>query len=78
LQKIVPGHPNILKRYPHLGEIIDLEVDWLNRYHPSASHYLPRYLRPQYLKKLNLFAEPMTKDETEHLHSLLIYSPKEE
>jgi len=78
LQKMIPDHPHILKSYPHLGEVIDLEVDWLNRYHPSASHYLPKYLRPQYLKKLNLIATPMTSEETEHLHSLVIYSPKEE
>ena len=78
IQKVPGLSQNLIERYPHLEEVLDLNVDWLNRYHPKAPNFIPKYMRAQYLQKLDSVSGPMSKDEVNRLQNLAIYSQKEE
>jgi glycosyltransferase involved in cell wall biosynthesis len=78
IQKVPLLSQDLIERFPHLEEVLDLNVDWLNRYHPKAPNFMPKYMRTQYIKKLNEVSEPMSNDEVNRLQNLVIYNQKEE
>ena len=62
----------------HLESHMSIELDWLNRHHPDAAHFVPENMRPMYLNKLVRVASPMTDEERRDLECLEIYGQKEE
>ena len=78
LQQIKKNQPKLLGPYSHLESHMSIELDWLNRHHPDAAHFVPENMRPMYLNKLVRVASPMTDEERRDLECLEIYGQKEE
>jgi len=67
-----------LRQIPALHQVLDLDVDWLNRYHPDAERYVPQPYRKQFSQKLQSFADVMSEEERTLVQSLVLYDQNDE
>ena len=67
-----------LRQIPALHQVLDLDVDWLNRYHPDAERYVPQPYRNQFSQKLQSFADVMSEEERTLVQSLVLYDQNDE
>jgi hypothetical protein len=78
LQKMGDKEKRRLRKFSILESIIDIDVDWLNRYHADAAQFVPIPYREQYISKLSKFADKMSESECEQVRKLSVYIQKEE
>ncbi|MEK9731502.1 MAG: glycosyltransferase [Candidatus Poseidoniales archaeon] len=74
LQKIGLKNANLLEKYTHLKSILQIDVNWLLRYHPDSAEYIPTEMRTYFLNKLKTHATVMTGEERNIVETLKLYS----
>jgi glycosyltransferase involved in cell wall biosynthesis len=63
----------ILKKFPHLVDLIELDFGFLGRYHPDSMLFVPEQYRTQYIEKLQAQFSPMDENEVIRLESMNLF-----
>jgi glycosyltransferase involved in cell wall biosynthesis len=64
---------SVLERFPHLNKYIQLNFNFLERYHPSSELFVPEQYRKNYLDKLQSKFDVMTEEEVIELETMDLF-----